>query len=163
MSEYVSGPVPMGEEPVVNEAPVEEAQVEEAPVETEEPVSVQEVISNVKDILTTEPVKLEEHVKSYNDDKFNELVRIIQALGFRDQWNSRLSVLKTSTESDSDKLRELIDITKDWRFNNTYKKKLVDINHTIYKRNLFIMEFIYSYINFCIMPSSKLLYSYIKK
>ena len=98
------------------------------PVEEEKQevnVSVEEVIENVKDILTTE-VNLEEHVKSHND-KFVELVGIIQALNFRDPWNSRLSALKSSTESDDEKLNELIDVTKDWRFNATYKNKLINL------------------------------------
>jgi len=118
------------EDTTVEEAPVEDTTVEEVPVETEdpEPVSVQEVASNIKDILTSVPVEQSIPEVSFTD-KFNELVRIIQALGFRGQWNTRLSALKTSTESDSDKLRELIDITKDWRFNNTYKNKLVDVRN----------------------------------
>ena len=53
--------------------------------------------------------------------------RIVQALGFRDPWNSRLSALKTSSESDADKLRELIDVLKDWEFKPEYKNKLVTI------------------------------------
>ena len=37
------------------------------------------------------------------------------------------SDLKTSSESDTDKLRELIDVLKDWRFKPEYKNKLVTI------------------------------------
>ena len=122
---------PVEEEPEEPEEPEEtegpEEPVEEEPEEPEEPIpSVQEVVSNVKDILTSDPV--EESVSELSfTDKFNGLTRIVQRLGFRDPWNSRLSALKESTDSDSDKLRELIDVLKDWRFKPEYKNKLVTI------------------------------------
>ena len=129
---------PVEEEPAEEEEPVEEEPVEEEPAEVEEPVeeepaeveepvpSVQEVVSNVKEILTSDPI--EESVSELSfTDKFNELTRIVQALGFRDPWNSRLSALKESTDSDSDKLRELIDVLKDYNFKPEYKNKLVTI------------------------------------
>ena len=117
------------------EEPVEPEETEgpEEPVEPEEtegsedPVpSVLEVVSNVKEILTSDPV--EESVSEVSfTDKFNILNGVVQRLGFRDPWNSRLSVLKESTDSDTDKLRELIDVLKDWRFKPEYKNKLVTI------------------------------------
>jgi hypothetical protein len=111
------------------EDPVEPEEVEEPedPVEPKDPVpSVQEVVSNVKEILTSDPV--EESVSELSfTDKFNGLTRIVQRLGFRDPWNSRLSALKTSDDSDSDKLRELIDVLKDYNFKPEYKNKLVTI------------------------------------
>ena len=124
------------EEDKVEEQPVEES-VEEQPVEVdvaveeekvevdvavEVNVSVEEVIENVKDILTAESDVSEVPVKSFND-KLVELIGIIHALNFRDEWNSRLSALKSSTDSDEDKLNELIDVTKYWRFNVLKKKK----------------------------------------
>jgi len=119
------------EEPEETEGPEGPEEPEELvePEETEgpeEPVpSVQEIVSNVKEILTSDPV--EEPVSELSfTDKFNELTRIVQALGFRDPWNSRLSALKTSSDPDTDKLRELIDVLKDYNFKPEYKNKLVD-------------------------------------
>ena len=57
------------EDAPVEEAPVEDAPVEEAPVEEPAPVSTQEVVQNVQEMLTTEPAvssdsaSLEERVK----------------------------------------------------------------------------------------------------
>ena len=128
-SEIVEEPETSVEEP---ETSVEEPEtsVEEPETSVEEPVdstpSVQEVASNIKDILTSDPV--EESVSEVSfTEKFNELTRIVQALGFREPWNSRLSALKESTDSDTDKLRELIDVLKDWIFKSEYKNKLVTI------------------------------------
>tara|TARA_B100001059_G_C17832931_1_gene585918 strand:- start:2716 stop:3369 length:654 start_codon:yes stop_codon:yes gene_type:complete len=120
------------EGPEESEEPVEVEEVEEPeePEETEGPEdpvpSVQEVVSNVKEILTSDPV--EEPVSEVSfTDKFNILNGVVQRLGFRDPWNSRLSALKTSSDSDTDKLRELIDVLKDWRFKPEYRNKLVTI------------------------------------
>ena len=109
------------EEPVEDEVPTVDEPVE--PAEDEEP-TVQEVVSNVKEILS-EPVPEVPEVSF--TDKFNELNRIVLALGFRDPWSSRLSTLNTSSDSDTDKLRELIDVLKDWRFKPEYRNKLVSI------------------------------------
>ena len=122
------------EESTVEESTVEESNVEEestpeeSNVEEESTPSVQEVASNIKEILTTDPV--EEPVSELSfTDKFNELTRIVQALGFRDPWNSRLSALKDSTDSDTDKLKELIDVLKDWRFKPEFRNNLVTIKN----------------------------------
>ena len=115
------------EEPDETEGPEEPVEPEETEGPEEPVPSVQEVVSNVKEILTSDPV--EESVSELSfTDKFNELTRIVQALGFRDPWNSRLSALKESTDSDTDKLRELIDVLKDWRFKPEYRNKLVTIS-----------------------------------
>ena len=104
MSEYVEEPVDVEEEPTVTEevpvedapvedapveeAPVEETPVEEAPVEEPAPVSTQEVVQNVQEMLTTEPAvssdsaSLEERVKVLEErlekliDYLNNLYRL---------------------------------------------------------------------------------------
>lgn len=88
MSEYVEEPVDVEEEPTVTEevpveeAPVEEAPVEEAPVEVPAPVSTQEVVQNVQEILTTEPAvssdsaSLEERVKVL-EERLESLIHAI--------------------------------------------------------------------------------------
>ena len=57
-----------------------------------------------------------------------------------------MSALKTSTNSDSDKLIELINILKDWKFKNTYKNKLIrirdDTESTIENRFLQVVNFV---------------------
>ena len=99
MSEYVEEPVdveeestvteevpveeaPVEEEPV-EEAPVEETPVEETPVEEPAPVSTQEVVQNVQEMLTTEPAvssdsaSLEERVKVL-EERLESLVQILK-------------------------------------------------------------------------------------
>uniref|UniRef100_A0A6C0CDY7 Uncharacterized protein n=1 Tax=viral metagenome TaxID=1070528 RepID=A0A6C0CDY7_9ZZZZ len=109
MSEYVEEPVvneveeestdteevpveetPVEETPVeetpVEEAPVEEAPVEEAPVEEPAPVSTQEVVQNVQEMLTTEPAvssdsaSLEERVKVL-EERLEGLVQVLKTRG----------------------------------------------------------------------------------
>jgi len=74
------------------------------------------------------------------------LTRIVQALNFRDPWNSRLSALKTSSDSNTDKLRELIDVLKDWKFKPEYKNKLVvirdDTESSVEDRFLQVVEIV---------------------
>ena len=112
MSDYVdeplpeSTPAPVEEAPVEEPAPVEEApeapveepasveepepepveepaSVEEAPAEEPAPVSTQEVVQNVQDILTTEPAvssdsaSLEERVKVL-EERLESLVNILK-------------------------------------------------------------------------------------
>ena len=70
------------EEAPVEEAPVEDAPVEEAPVEEPAPVSTQEVVQNVQEMLTTEPAvssdsaSLEERVKVL-EERLENMVNIL--------------------------------------------------------------------------------------
>ena len=82
------------EEAPVEEAPVEETPVEETPVEEPAPVSTQEVVQNVQEMLTTEPAvssdsaSLEERVKVLEErlekliDYLNNLYRLRINIGF---------------------------------------------------------------------------------
>ena len=71
------------EETPVEEAPVEETPVEETPVEEPAPVSTQEVVQNVQEMLTTEPAvssdsaSLEERVKVL-EERLESLVQILK-------------------------------------------------------------------------------------
>ena len=108
MSEYVEEPVDVEEEPTVTEevpvedapvedtpvedtpveealvedAPVEEAPVEEAPVSEPAPVSTQEVVQNVQEMLTTEPAvssdsaSLEERVKVL-EERLENILKVL--------------------------------------------------------------------------------------
>ena len=107
MSEYVEDtPVDIEEEPTVTEevpvenapvedAPVEEAPVEEAPVEEPAPVSTQEVVQNVQEMLTTEPAvssdsaSLEERVKVL-EERLESLVQVLKQYNPRTQRMSNL-------------------------------------------------------------------------
>ena len=77
--EEESAPV---EETPVEEEPVEDAPVEEAPVEEPAPVSTQEVVQNVQEMLTTEPAvssdsaSLEERVKVL-EERLESLIHAI--------------------------------------------------------------------------------------
>ena len=84
------------EEAPVEEAPVEEAPVEEAPAEeapvveapVEVPVSTQEVVQNVQEMLTTEPAvssdsaRLEERVKVL-EERLESLIQVLSNFQFR--------------------------------------------------------------------------------
>ena len=69
------------EEAPVEEAPVEEASAVEAPVEV--PVSTQEIVQNVQEMLTTEPAvssdsaRLEERVKVL-EERLESLVNVLK-------------------------------------------------------------------------------------
>jgi len=69
------------EDAPVEDAPVEEAPVEDAPVEEPAPVSTQEVVQNVQEMLTTEPAvssdsaSLEERVKVL-EERLESLINI---------------------------------------------------------------------------------------
>ena len=111
MSEYVEEPVDVEEEPTVTEevpvedapvedapveeAPVEETPVEEAPVEEPAPVSTQEVVQNVQEMLTTEPAvssdsaSLEERVKVL-EERLESLVNILKQYNPKNQKMSNL-------------------------------------------------------------------------
>ena len=80
----VEEPAPVEEAPVEEPVPVEEsAPVEEAPIE-EAPVSTQEVVQNVQEMLTTEPAvssdsaSLEERVKVL-EERLEKLISTIKS------------------------------------------------------------------------------------
>jgi len=70
------------EEALVEDAPVEEAPVEEAPVSEPAPVSTQEVVQNVQEMLTTEPAvssdsaSLEERVKVL-EERLENILKVL--------------------------------------------------------------------------------------
>ena len=79
---------PVEETPVVEEA-VEEAPVEEAPVAEPEPVSTQEVVQNVQEILsstetnvTVDNSELEERVKVL-EERLEKLINMLKNSSFR--------------------------------------------------------------------------------
>ena len=86
------------EEAPVEETPVEETPVEETPVEEPAPVSTQEVVQNVQEMLTTEPAvssdsaSLEERVKVL-EERLESLIEILS-------MNKKLG--RTSQEKISD-------------------------------------------------------------
>ena len=70
------------EDAPVEDAPVEDTPVEEAPVEEPAPVSTQEVVQNVQEMLTTEPAvssdsaSLEERVKVL-EERLENILKVL--------------------------------------------------------------------------------------